>query len=315
MMNGTIVYLLFFSAELVNCLSNISGDIRIVGTPGGTQTLPSTYIQTFQRWKITKDGNNDDGDSFTLEKMVGSGTGISDANSFVDPTGTTELWWPADISRLQVRPALDVIFRSGTPSYVAGGLDVRVPPQASVDKQEWRNYGLNSQPLARQWTEFSIAVEVGYRVETFLGQVRDVSEGTDASNEDEGIFAEWERFIPKVKQTKQSSEQMQGALENLGVFLSGMDDTSPLRSGFHVLSIPTEHEWTDLPVLGEDEEYKFASIATSLSDVEALLKEHEDVVAMSTSSVLQVVVKKITAGSESEYLPDAYRPLYGSKAK
>ena len=82
----------------------------------------------------------------------------------MNPTTVDELWWPGDLTALQIRPALNVLFRNGNLSYVSAGLDVRVPHAS----RSWRNYGLNSQPIARMWTTLDIAMESIFHVETFV---------------------------------------------------------------------------------------------------------------------------------------------------
>lgn len=277
-----------------------SPDIRLVGMPGGgPQTLPAQYVNSFQRWSITgeSDGN------LSLEALEGASGRLDQNNGFVNPTSTTELWWPSDISNLQVRSTIEILFQSGSPAYASGGLEVRVPPKSSADGIEWKNHGLNSQPLARQWTAFNFVVEPNFRVESFIG--RRVEEGS--------AEPEWEEIS-----AGEASEQMRKALETLGIFLSGIDDTSPLATGFHIVSIPTEVEWTDLPELTEDpksddgkmETYALIALGTAEPDSKELLTMESDLVAMTASSILAVQVSQTEPGGESEYLPEAYKPLY-----
>lgn len=273
--------------------------------PGGApQTLPAQYVKSFQRWFISK--NQSDHDA-SLEGLLGT-SNPSENGDFVNPTSTTELWWPADIKKLQFRPTLDILFQSGHPAYASGGVDVRVPPESSADGTEWRNYGLNSQPLARQWTTFGFIVEPSFRVEAFVG--RKVDGGSSAP-----------QFTKLTDSAVQSSEQkMKKAVEELGVFVSELDESSPLSQGFHIVSLPTDEEWTDLPQFAKDSEggaepYALVTLATAEPDAKELLTMDSELVAMTATSIMAIDVSQTEPGGASEYLPEAYKPLYIEKGE
>ena len=158
------------------------------------------YVKSIRRWIEVEEGGGGNG-IIQLEPIPGAGgVGIRDddddgiPSGWVDPTSTSDLWWPRDLDSLQVRPALNVLFRSGVLSYVSAGLDVRVPTRRRNDgcrgggdvreddgdgiaavvaapppsSSSWRNHGLNSQPIARQWTTPGIAYERMFHVEGFV---------------------------------------------------------------------------------------------------------------------------------------------------
>ena len=160
--------------------SSSSGDIKIVGLPGGqVQSLPGIYVKTFRRW-IVEDrpvyAAAALGYTLQIEPIPGAGlTNLPLDEGWVNPTTTTELWWPADLPILQSRPLLNVLFRNGIVSYVSIGLDVRVPHRCSVNEinrgvdgdnggvgsteeqvVSWRNYGLISS------TKFSEFLKVSF---------------------------------------------------------------------------------------------------------------------------------------------------------
>lgn len=158
-------------------LTRAFSDITIVGQAGGApQKLPGSYVKGFTRWSVEELAS----ESPTLQRLPTEGD-----DSFVNPTSTEEVWWPMDISTLQARPCLDVLMQGGQPKYAMAGLTVRVPKEASSDGSDWRNYGLNSQPLAGQWTTFAFAVEGGFRVECFVG-MSDAGDGTEANDAKKG---------------------------------------------------------------------------------------------------------------------------------
>jgi hypothetical protein len=262
---------------------------------------------------------------------------------YVDPTSNQELWWPCDLKTLQMRPSLDFFVKSGIPSLVMAGIQIRVPPEASMDGKEWRNFGRNSQPLASLWTSFQMAVERGFRVETYYGrvvlegrgggvegagarsdgmleQVLDWKHVTDDDNDDENHGQEEkEREIGAVTREKrlfQSVEGTQRAVEWMGRLLANLEDDSPLLEGMHIVSIPVNQEWWDLPELkGEGDGYKLVSIGTVESDARELLKMGKEMMVVSGASLLSVDVSKIAAGGQSNYIPNVYLPLYSSSRK
>lgn len=316
--------------------ASLAGEVRIVGMPGGrTQTLPGNYVRSFPRWFVDdsrgqRGGGDENSDSpsrhrrgLTAEPLRTAGD-----DTFVDPTSTSELWWPSDIEVLQIRPALDVLMKAGTPNYALAGLNVRVPGRASADGTEWRNYGLNSQPLAAQWMTFGVAVEGSFRVECFVGE--DAGVGDDESMDDsgkvsrgsEGNNMKWKRLFPgnlgSLDDTTSAhimfgAERMKKVVEALGMFLSRIDEASPLSDGFHVVSFPLAEDWIDLPKIEGGEEgsgYKLTCVATSEPDAKALLEMDRGLVEMTATSMLEVDVSPTDPGSDSDYLPDSYKPLY-----
>jgi hypothetical protein len=111
--------------------------VNIVGIPGGvTQSLPISYVQSFQRW-IVDDGK-------VLSRVCNSKISQIEWND-----GT------------KIRPTLDILIKSGAPAYAMAGLQVK---------------GNNEEycPLARQWTTFSFAVEPTFRVEAFTSTDSDL---------------------------------------------------------------------------------------------------------------------------------------------
>ena len=140
-------------------------------TGGRMQFLPGSYVNTIPRWSVEVTPDN----TINIQRLLGSGLSDNDqdvdtaARHFVDPTSNEELWWPCDLSQLQIRPKLEVLIKGTIPSYILAGAEVRVPSNVSKDGRIWNNFGMNSQPLASQWTAFQIAVEQGFRVELFVG--------------------------------------------------------------------------------------------------------------------------------------------------
>ena len=352
--------------------SSSDGSITIVGLPGGqVQSLPGMYVKSIRRWIEVEEGGGGNG-IIQLEPIPGAGgVGIRDddddgiPSGWVDPTSTSDLWWPRDLDSLQVRPALNVLFRSGVLSYVSAGLDVRVPTRRRNDgcrgggdvreddgdgiaavvaapppsSSSWRNHGLNSQPIARQWTTPGIAYERMFHVEGFVLPLPrkggEGGEGGGGDDDDDGRKKRHER-------TLFPSLNARGAMERAATFAAEMDDTSPLAGGFHIASFPMTREWIDLPRNSMNDEegreddgggggggggdddggtgtepsssggvaYKIVCMATSEPFASKLLDLDEDILAMSSTSVLEIDVSRTAEGGKSMYLPEVYKDLY-----
>ncbi|KAL3801735.1 hypothetical protein ACHAWO_013884 [Cyclotella atomus] len=279
-----------------------SSDIKIVGLPGGNiESLPGMYVQSFQRWIVHEDNTNKDECILNIEPM--KGTGYKNEEGWVNPTSTNDLWWPADVSIVQTRPMLNVLFKSGVLSYISVGLDVRVPHLDETGTTvTWRNYGLKTQPIARQWTTLDIAMEKLFHVEGFvLYNTND----EEKENEQEEMF--------------ESSVYAEPILEKVATFIAQMDQDSPLSKGFHIVSFPMSKLWVDLPrpkttSADADKEpvaaYKLVCFATSEPFASKLLGMDEGLLEMSSTSVLEVDVSLTEEGSKSQYLPEVYKRLY-----
>jgi hypothetical protein len=275
-----LLFSCFVGGSLGEKVQDDDDDIRIVGMPGGVQVLPAQYVSKISRWILTGTSAK----TYALEAIP---TDATNNDGFVNPTSTTQLWWPMDLPQLQVRPTLDIVLQNGHPKYACGGLDVRVPTSSSDDvTKEWRNHGLNSQPLARQWVTFGQTAVPGFHVEAFMG-----------INVEEGQV-EWKALSSTNK------KNVYQPLELFGKFWAGLDESSPLSEGFHAVSIPVTHEWFQLP--GDAVPLALMSLATAEKDVRGLISQP----STTTTSLLAVDVIQTAPGSESEHLPEAYKDLY-----
>ena len=275
-----------------------------IALPGNkVESLPGLYVSTFRRWVVEhEDGETTGG---KCEPISGAGSSLVD-EGWVSPTTTKELWWPRDIEKIQARPAVNVLFRSGVISYTSVGLDVRVPHIKNEGEEEktWRNWGMNSQPIARLWNTFDICLEKLFHVEGFV---------IDNSGNIEELFP---------------NSGIQTAMERVASFVAEVDSLSPIAEGFHVVSFPITQSWSVLPtpkdhdVSSKDEsaamqeeppQYKIILFGTSEPFGKKLLMEPDSVLEMSSTSVLEIDVVRTEEGKSSQYLPEPYKELYLSE--
>jgi hypothetical protein len=307
-----------------------------------------SYIDALPRWHVEPNNvepNNVEPIETTvlLKQLVGSGLTQQQqqqqqqvgqpmtVQGFVNPTSNQALWWPSDLTTIQIRPTLDVFIKSASPAYILAGLEARVPPSCSKDGKEWRNFGMNSQLLATQWTTFGFAVENGFRVESFLGKGDIVAVDVDvdvdvAKQQEQGI--KHEKSIADIEETKEEEEfewepiysiddedkscytqkneavkQTKEAVEKLGNLLAELDEDSPLANGMHIVSIPISSKWRNIPLPESNQKLRLVSVGTAEPDAMELLSFDEDLIAMSATSLLDIDVEMIAPGSQSEYIP------------
>ena len=232
-----IVFVLFSIVVLsVAGFSSASSlSVNIVGIPGGvTQSLPISYVQSFQRW-IVEDGQ-------VLSRVCNS--------------KISEIEWSDGI---KIRPTLDILIKSGAPSYAMAGVQV---------KENNKEYC----PLARQWMTFAFAVEPTFRVEAFTSTETDLHKAM--------CFAK--DYNPV--------DQMKTAMELFGIVLSQTGEESPLSDGFHIVSIPLDTDWMVLPSPDTSAAYTLTCLATAEPEAEELLTMDPGLVEMTASSVLELRV-------------------------
>ena len=172
---------------------------------------------------------------------------------------------------LQARPSVEFLFKGGIPTYVMAGVQFRHrdSPNESV------NGAVRSCPLARQWTTFAFAAEPNFRIELF---------------EQEGSAVTAWRF------GEDPAQQMQDALQVLGITASQLDEQSPLSEGFHIVSLPLQIEWADVPE-PRGSGYKVSCLATAEPEASELLSIDQSLVEMTASSVLEF---QVVVGGDSQ---------------
>ena len=124
------------------------------------------------------------------------------------------------------------------------------------------------------------------------------------------------------------STPARGAMERAASFAAELDALSPMAEGFHIATFPLAERWTDLPYgepsrsssngedSGEDEDdesgklYKLVCLATSEPFADKLLDLDEDILTMSSTSVLEATVSRTAPGGDSPYLTEPYKALY-----
>jgi hypothetical protein len=261
--------------------------------------------------------------------------------------------------------------------------------EVKTEKKLWRNHGLNSQPISRQWTTIDIALEYNFHIEGFIvglqqqqqqqlhhDQCDDESEHIsppsssiiDDDAEVDATTTNKERINKTTLFPRINNDKVRNAINAVATYLVEVDDdeqllssslSSSLLKGFHIISYPLMKEWIDLPSSSsslsltttsstgsesgsednnDDKEendstninnnmeesilYTIICMGTSEPDASKLLLGvnsnddydnnimDDELLVMSSTSVLEMDVIPTMGGSKSQYLPEVYKYLY-----
>jgi hypothetical protein len=196
-------------------------------------------------------------------------------DGFIDPTSIEELWLPLDLKQPQVRISLGLHIREGSIRHLMPAIDV------SYDGKH-RNRGLCSLPRAHTWLDFrSLSLEQWRQYHLSM------TTHESQTNPDPSSTSSWV--------TIDHSYSIRPALDAAISIMVG-DPPTELASGSHILHIVIGNI-IDCPRAG--------------SDLAIALKPPE---LHGQFGKLQVKIVAVMAGSESQYMPEKYRPLFQDKS-
>jgi hypothetical protein len=153
----------------------------------------------------------------------------------------------------------------------------------AFDGRVHRNRGMCSVPRAHSWIDFSLSLDEWENFKIVLS----------SKEKDE---SDW------TKLAVSSPNSISGAIERAVLFLS---ETAPdaLGVGSHILNVILTIDGDDLALECPRNEMRV------LMDDDDFIDDPE-----AASGVLEVAISSSIAGSESEYLPYAYKPLYENES-
>lgn len=200
---------------------------------------------------------------------------IPDDDGFVQPSSIDELWQPVDLKRPEIKLALGLHIREGVIRHVMPAVDL------SFGGGTHRNRGVCSVPRAHSWIDFSLSLDEWESYKIVLSAKEDKA--------DPG----WTELLSS------QPGDIAMAIERATLCLS---EAAPdeFGSGSHIMNV----------VLTNSE--KAAENLECPRNEMKVIMEDDDFIddAQEPSGALQVVISPSIAGSESNYLPDAYKALY-----
>jgi len=192
---------------------------------------------------------------------------------WVNPSGFDQVWLAEGLPPPEARIGISGIFKDGKLLYIAPALDLSV----RAANRTWRNRGMNSVGLAKQWLYTNQAIKRGMKL---TGHVQ---KGKS-----------WVKILDDGLEIHDSVKKL---LNNL-LFQ---------KSGYHVVTLPiTGPVLQDELMLGHKEGFQ---MTLHLSQEDA---GEDQEVPLLDEAILSVKVRTVESGSASENRPKAYEPLYAS---
>ena len=242
---------------------------------GRKESLPASFIERWPNWFLESDGK--------LSRIPDEESG--DGNGFVTPTSIDQLYQPIDLKRPEMKLAVGIHVRSGTIRHVMPSLDI------TYGNGLHRNRGLCSVPLAYTWVDFGFINSMG----NYNRYQLRVSSKKRGDSNDDGDDEKWDELssLPGGVISK--------AIERAIVCLAEAE-SDDLGSGSHIIHVALDDS-------------KVIEMPKSKNDLQVTIVEigdedEEDV----DVGILEVAIITTMSGSESEYLPDAYKPLYADES-
>ena len=278
------------------------------------QSLPVSFIAAWPTWILDHQG--------ALTKIP------DEKDGYVNPTSIDEVWHPVDLLRPTILScALGFHIRDGTIRHVFPAVDVGYPPHLNETTNTnnnrsinpyYRNRGLCSVPRAYQWIEFhSLLPEEydQYRVEaSVIGKSKSKIEEDDAEKEEDEhvLLSSRGGHGGETTSGRRNIGGIANAIQRMSICLAEQDSTeefgTPGSQIVHVL-LPNHDDEEDGMILPKADAELHVTLQRETTMEEKEEKEYA-VEEKQPGGRLQVRVVTTMAGSDSDYLPAVYRPLF-----
>jgi hypothetical protein len=234
------------------------------------QQLPAAWTESWPTWLVESDAK------FSLIPQ-------DETTGHVNPISYDSLYLPLDLKAPKCRPCLGIHVRDGTIRHILPAVDTAL--ESTKDHIIYRNRGMCSVPRAHTWMEFTLAEDLS-QYSLYLERRRK----NDGDEEEQN----WELLQSSSKHAV--SKAMKQAIHSLAE-----SPPSELGEGSHILHVvlDDQEDWFDD---GND--------WTTGQELRVSLVNNMDDPENQPSGLLEVLLMATMAGSESEYLPEAYQPLF-----
>ena len=273
------------------------------------QALPIHSVRDWPVWMASADG-------LSLTKVWSEGD-----DTWVNAATFEQLWLPIDQPPPACHAALGAVLKNGMPRYIFPCLETSLTTVGgSLDGTVWHNRGMNSLPLAKTWLEFGEVPAGSLRLSCYRKPLppppppAEAEEEQDGSSSSSGVVeeaaseatedADWVPVLPLTG--------VSAAVSTLFEIVADAPDR--LGEGWAYVVVPLRDEASgDAVSLPADALVPGQRLRLFLSDVEATPTaldpdDRESWVYHRGESDL--FTYSVAAGSESEFLPAAYEPLY-----
>lgn len=279
------------------CYSMKNMNIKIRGS-SQQQQLPISMASKFKIWTFIKEMND-------IEKVEDG----SDELGFVDSTSFEELYLPADLPIPNGKAALGIVVANGIPRYIAPSVILTL----NTPDKEWRNRGLCSIVRADGWLDvFSPFIPSLDKLEyscfaQYAPDVRFLEDQDGTASWINAIDSE-SSIIKDSPSSSSSSSYIKDAYESVDDWLKTCCDADhPVMTGYHYIDIPLTNDYEHnirIPPL------KLKAFISDVDAPERLIEAEPSDLDVLPAGSLEIQMREVSAGGESEYLPECYRNLY-----
>lgn len=236
------------------------------------QSIPNDYIFSLPHWHLDAKAR--------LERLQ---TEALDGG-WVNPYSLDQFWVPEKIPEPKARLALSALVKDGMLRCVSPALDSFARAESTL----WRNWGLCSVPLATVWLDYAFIPLQSLRLSAYATEEPDI------------IGMPRKKQLQKWK-TLHEGIDIQPAINALIELIA--DPPPEILTGFHIVTVPLCDVEVSLP--GDD------------TEVRVFLTEYPEPIKLvdlagidAGAGLLSFTAKAVASGKDSEYLPEAYRPLF-----
>ena len=261
---------------------------------GTAQTLPIGYVNSWPLWMAT---GSSAGSVRCIETEDTDG-------GWVNPITFEHLWLPVDLPLPTTRPAIGCVLKNGMPRYFFPTVETTLTSPDDAEKK-WHNRGLNSLPMAKTWLPFGEVGVDDLRISCYRADLPPDDESSEGDDDEPGEsspeepIVEWDQVLP-----------LTGVREAVDTIFEVMADApDDLGSGFCYVVVPLDVELAPSAVSPGQRLRLF------LSDVDATptaLDPEDRESWVWNRGECDLGIYNVAAGGESDFLPEAYKPLFGA---
>ena len=304
----TVLSLAHVTATLTRAPEAVLSSIRIGTSDVQQQTLPLSYVSSWPTWVSTPEG-----DSVTLLPAE------DDPGGWVSAPSYEMLWMPQDLPEPTACAAIGVVLKNGVPRYIFPCVETTV----TVGNRVYHNRGLHSIPLAKTWMVFGDVPVSDLRLSCYRSPLPPDTSDTEAEGEDEDTTAKAAEGDSAAETDADDAVDWTAVLPltEVGAAVDAMtrilgDAPDEMGDGFQYLIVPIASAAIPPDAVAAGQRMRLF-----LSDVVAAptsTDPEEGKAWLSSREELQWVhgecdfgTYEVAPGGDSDFLPDAYKPLYG----
>ena len=257
-----------------------------------SQSLPLTYVKSWPLWMAGEGAA-----AISVRRVEAED---ADGAGWVNPVTFEQLWLPIDLPLPTARAAIACVLKDGVPRYFMPTIETSItsPDDAAT---KWYNRGLNSLPMAKTWLPFGEVDVDAMRISCYCAPLPDDDGDSEEADGDEAAAprVEWEQVLP-----------LTAVKEAVGTIFEIMADApDDLGSGFCYVVVPLA---AALPPSAVSPGQRLRLFLSDVDATPTALDPEDRESWVWNRGECELEIYHVAAGGDSDFLPDAYRPLFGA---